>query len=240
MNESTNNSDFTLVTRETCKTGRNRHKRLKKGQRLAIEAVNSDQDGNEENSLKKTKKGFKISLLALNYTRMLTSSCDIIIVDTSTTQTTSNPKKTESFHHKMKTNKERPNITLSYDELRQFYNSINIIDPSIKIKRKLIQKYLENVNKWLWQLIQGSNVLLYGIGEKQEILHGLIEGLSGQDVLYIDGNPSHNSKHDQIYNERVIYALLEVICCKILNQSRLWTQYRSKRTCIKDIIGEIR
>jgi hypothetical protein len=119
-------------------------------------------------------------------------------------------------------NQGRENITPSATSLRSFYQSSALIDPLHSYKASCIEAYESKSDSWLYHLVSGSNILLYGIGSKSDILHSFGQKLSGQDTLLLDGS---QSSQDYSGTEKLVKSLIDYICKSILRKPELLSRH---------------
>jgi hypothetical protein len=87
------------------------------------------------------------------------------------------------------------------------------IDPLAEARDGLRHGYRRDCfSDWLWKMQLNFNILLYGFGSKTKLMKSFCDDcLSGEDVVSISGTSTSSGQ-----GIKIIKALLDTICCKIL------------------------
>lgn len=77
---------------------------------------------------------------------------------------------------------------LQYDELFSILDSIHLSDEHHKRIGEMVRDLEQNFNRWMLEMSKGYNIIVYGVGSKQMLLHKFCEmHMADKPVLIING-----------------------------------------------------
>eukprot|EP01038_Epipyxis_sp_PR26KG_P005098 gene5098-7107_t len=123
-----------------------------------------------------------------------------------------NIKKYENHHEWLVPVEDIPYLHSFEQKYRKFDN----------IDQDLTDRYIDsNGRQWLWSLITGLNLLLYGVGSKNKLLKKFATRfLNNEDVIYVEGSTDDDNNATTRPN-KTIKSLLDLITTNVLHQKDL-------------------
>lgn len=141
----------------------------------------------------------------------------------------------KGFRKSFKLSQGRANITPEISDLDSFFKHSQKLDPFEPTRVKLIENYKERYNEWLFHTLHDANILLYGIGRKTDFLMEFSDLLSGQDVIFLDGN---RMGHDYNESDKLIKILIDHICQSIIKKPEILDRYSNITMALSEITGK--
>ena len=205
-----------MATRAPSKTARGHQRKLGKGKRSSAYAGHGENAEGDADS----KKSKKRKVAATHGDAATGPNAVMPVLAGAEHLFRAQRVKSKGLQELSRKHSQRSAMMPSRDELLDFKKKLASTDPLAAERQSLAAKHLQGWSHWLWYMQLHYNLLFFGIGCKAQMIQEfVIDRLSGEDVLSIDG-----SKQDfmgLVGGNRIVKALLDTISSHILKQSAL-------------------